>query len=51
VAAGLLTLFLVRDKLPFVAKKSDVEATMLQRLHFRKLMSQQKVPTAYLCSN
>jgi hypothetical protein len=27
VAAGLLTLFLVRDKLPFVVKKSDVVAT------------------------
>ena len=27
VAAGLLTLFLVRDKLPFVAKKSDVVVT------------------------
>lgn len=27
VAAGLLTLFLIRDKLPFVAKKSDVVVT------------------------
>ena len=27
VAAGLLTLFLIRDKLPFVAKKSDAVAT------------------------
>ena len=28
VAAGLLTLFLVRDKLPFVTQKNEVEATI-----------------------